>query len=90
MSSDNEVRENAARTRIALLSSAFGVSPKGSSCQSPYSFWQLPIDPDSCLLKKGTDEHFAVTWRRDQFREHGGSSDQGTSIKCRLQGVLRR
>ena len=58
MSPYHEVRENAASTRIALLTSAFRISSKGSSSQSPYLLWQLPIHADSRLLEKSTDERF--------------------------------
>ena len=68
MSSYNEVRENAARTRIALLASTFCIGLKSSPGQSPYLLWQLPINPDSSLLKKGADEGFAATRCRDQLR----------------------
>src|SRR3984957_7991615 len=90
MSPYHEVCENATSTRVALLTSAFCISLKRSSGQSPYLLWQLPIDPDSCLLKKRTDERFAATRSRDQLCEHGSGSDQGPSVKCSFQGLLRR
>jgi hypothetical protein len=59
MSPYDEISENAAGTLIALLTSTFCVGLKGSSGQSPYLLWQFPIDPDSCLVKKRTDERLA-------------------------------
>jgi hypothetical protein len=52
MSSYNKVRQNAAHTRIALLTATFCIGLKSSSGQSPYLLWQLPINPDSSFLKK--------------------------------------
>jgi len=70
----DEISENATRTYIALLASTFCISLKSASGQPPYLLGQFPINPNSCLLKKGTDERLAAPGCRDQLCEHGAAA----------------
>jgi len=88
MSSYNKVRENAAHTRIALLTATFRIGLKSSSRQSPYLLWQLQINPDSSFLKKGADECLGATRRRDQLCKYWGGGDQSPPIKGAIQSGL--
>src|ERR1700739_1840509 len=88
MSSYNKVRQNAAHTRIALLTATFCIGLKSSSRQSPYLLWQLPIYPDSSFLKKGADECLGATRRRDHLCKYWGGGDQSPPIKSAIQSGL--
>src|SRR6266852_2775118 len=58
--SDQEVGENAARARIAMLAAALRVASERSASQSPDRFVKFPIDHDSGVCKERADE---AIWR---------------------------
>ena len=72
VSSDQEVRENAARTRIPMLAAAFRVTSESSAGRSPYRFAQRPINRDSQVFKEAIHKIFTSTRTSCQCGKDGG------------------
>jgi len=79
--SDQEVGENAARARIAMLAAAFRVTSESSAGRSPDRFVKFPIDHDSGVCKERADEIFGAPWGGDQFGKDGGGHGEISALE---------
>jgi hypothetical protein len=89
VSSNDKIRQNMTCASIALFPAPFRIGLKGSSRQSPSLLRQLPIQSFSGLFINGADERFAPARGGELFSEHGGGRDKISSMKRRIQSVLR-
>jgi hypothetical protein len=88
VSSDQEVRENAARTRIPMLAAAFHVTSESSAGQSPYRFAQRPINRDSHIITEPIHKIFTSTRTTYQFGKDGGGYGYIAAPKGQFQCSL--
>ncbi len=88
VSSNQEVRENASRARIAMLSAPFRVAPECSAGRSPHRFTQMPIDRNSRVFKEPIHEIFSATGTSDQFGKDRGGHSYISLSKGRFQCSL--
>src|ERR1700722_13756111 len=85
MSADQEIGQDAARSRSAMLSSSGGGSLKRAACSSPNRFVQVPLHENPCIAEELIEERFTSRWKGQQLPVNGRRDDQAPALQCCIQ-----
>src|SRR4029077_6978326 len=89
MGTDQEVRENAPRTHVALFPAACCVTLESSSSSPPHRFIQGPVNVDAGFSEERIQKQFAAARGSHQLSEDRGSNHQSSAPQCSIQRRLR-
>src|ERR1700687_4432062 len=88
MGADQKVRQNAARTRVALLPSTRSITLEGSPSCPPNRFIQDPVNVNAGFCEERIQERFATARGSHQLSEDRASSNQGSTPQRSVQSRL--
>jgi hypothetical protein len=81
MRPDQEVRENASGSRVALLTPPLRVRLECPTCRSPNRLIQIPINYNCRVFEEGIYKSLGPAWSSHQFSEHGSRHHEVSTIE---------